>query len=698
MSTNYVISVDCGGTFTDCVAISDDGVVTRAKSPSTPKDFSVGVLNSVKRVAEELNEDFTDVLRSSVMFAHGTTVATNALLTRSGSKTAYLTTLGHEDAIIIGRTYQKVAGLTEAEVVDIANLNKAVPIVPRRLIHGVEERIDKNGKVITPINLDSVRSGLDKFVAEGVEAVAVCLLWSFLCPDHENAIRKLIDTEYPDLVASYSNDLAPVIKEYERGATTIINAYLTQNVANYLTKLQGELIECGVSSTPVVMQSSGGVMSIEKAKDRPVRLLTSGPAGGVIGAKFLGEILGYPNIVTTDVGGTSFDVGLVVEGAAQFTNIATFDKYEVALPVIDVATIGAGGGSVGWIEPDTGMLRVGPQSAGAEPGPACYDLGGTQPTVTDANVVLGRINPDFFLGGRQQLNSDASYRAFEPLANALGMSVPEAAAGVIDIADENMADLVRRVTIERGYDPRDFVLFAFGGAGPMHAGAYGRAAGCESILIPTQASEFSAFGIAGSDMMVVEELSNPRTAPFEPAEFDDFFRPLEQSAIESLRENGISDDRMQLQRYVRLRYKGQVHEVETPISAGEIGESQIEEMLDNFEKIYETKYGHGTASADVTMYAITYCVHGFGAMNIPELVKHKREGADVSAALKSRRQVYFRDAGGFTDTNIYDGAKLRAGHCFSGPAIVESVDTTAIIHPGQEVEVDSYENILIKEV
>ena len=515
------------------------------------------------------------MLLNSVLFAHGTTVATNALLTRNGSKTGYLTTRGHEDAVIIGRTFQKVAGLTETELADVANLDKAVPIVPRKLIHGIEERIDKNGKIITPINLDSVRKALDTLAAEGIEAVAVCLLWSFLCPDHENAIQEIIRAEYANLTASYSHEIAPVIKEYERGAATIINAYLTKNVASYLSRLHRELADGGIKTTPVVMQSSGGVMALEKAKNRPVRLLTSGPAGGVIGARLLGKILDYPNIVTTDVGGTSFDVGLVVDGEAQFTNIATFDKYEVALPVIDVATIGAGGGSIGWIEPDTGVLRVGPHSAGAEPGPACYNMGGARPTVTDANVVLGRINPDYFLGGRRQLDGRASWKAFEPLAEALGLSVPEAASGVIDIADEHMADLVRRVTIERGYDPRKFVLFAFGGAGPMHAGAYGRGAGCKSILIPRDASEFSAFGIAGSDIMVVEELSNPRTAPFNADEFNEFFRQLTQSAKNNLAENGIPEERMLLQRFVRLRYKGQVHEVETPIPGTWIGDAEL---------------------------------------------------------------------------------------------------------------------------
>lgn len=696
MENTYVIGVDSGGTFTDCVAIAADGSVARAKAPSTPSDFSIGVINSVKRVAEELNEDYKKLLSGCVLFAHGTTVATNALLTRNGSKTGYLTTKGHEDAIIIGRTFQKVAGLTEFEVADVANLSKATPIVPRSRIYGLNERIDKNGKIITPLDLDSARRGLDALVAEGVNSVAVCLLWSFIRPDHELAVKELIETEYPQLMASYSHEIAPVIKEYERGASTVVNAYLTRNVASYLGKLRDNLAEDGLKTNAVVMQSSGGVTAIERASSKPVRLLTSGPAGGVVGAKYVGDMLGYRNIVTTDVGGTSFDVGLVVEGEAQFTNIAIFDKFEIAMPVIDVATIGAGGGSIGWLEPDTGILRVGPQSAGAEPGPACYNMGGTQPTVTDANVVLGRINPDYFLGGRRKLDKAASWRAFEPLAAALGMSVPEAAAGVIDIADEHMADLVRRVTIERGCDPRDFVVFAFGGAGPMHAAAYAPAAGCNSILMPKEASEFSAFGIAGSDVMVVEELSNPRTAPFDPEEFNRFFEQLDDAATLGLRQNGVPLDRIELKRFVRLRYRGQVHEVEAPIASGKIGQKEIKEMLENFERIYERKYGHGTATSNVTMYAITFRVHGFGRLIRPELAIQPLGAPDASAAVKTHRDVYYRSTGGFTRTPIYDGELLRPGHCFQGPAIIESVDTTAVIHPGQDVSIDASDNVLVK--
>lgn len=696
MSASYVVAVDSGGTFSDCVAIASDGAIARAKAPSTPPDYSVGVLESVQRVSEELGLSLDELLQSAILFGHGTTVATNTLLTRTGSKTGLLTTRGHEDAMIIGRTFQKAAGLGEGEIADVANLDKAVPLVPPTLIQGVPERIDARGEVVAPLDLDAVRKALDRLVAAGVESVAICLLWSFLNPTHEQAIRDLLEREYPQLAVSVSHELAPVIKEYERAATTVINAYLTRRTARYLDALRDRIAEHGFRPMPVVMQSSGGVLSVELAKSRAVGLLTSGPAGGVIGAQVLGRILGYPNIITTDVGGTSFDVGLVVDGQAQFSNVATFDKYQIVLPVIDVATIGAGGGSIAWIEPDTGVLRVGPQSAGARPGPACYGLGGTEPTVTDANVVLGRINPDYFLGGRQRLDAERSHRAVEQIARVLGLDVPETAMGIVDIVDAHMADLVRKVTIERGYDPRQFVLFAFGGAGPMHAPAYGPEAGCDRILAPALASEFSAFGIAGSDVMIVEELSDPMVAPFDVARLNEIYALLEAKAVRNLRANGIEEERMYFQRYVRLRYRGQVHEVETPVPGRPLGEEHLAEVLATFERIYETKYGKGTAYKHAGMQAITYRVHGFGRLYPPVLARQTIGSPSPSSALETHRPVYFRETAGFVATPIYAADRLRGGHELVGPAIVQASDTTVVIHPGQRARVDPYLNIVIE--
>jgi len=691
----YVVAVDSGGTFTDCVAVASDGTIARAKAASTPSDYSAGVLASVERVAEELELPLRELLERTILFGHGTTVATNTLLTRTGSRTGMLTTKGHEDAVVIGRTYQKVAGLNEDELADVARLDKAVPIVPRPLIRGIQERVDARGQVASPLDLESARQALDGLVAEGVDAVAVCLLWSFLNPAHERAIGELIEREYPQLALSVSHELAPVVKEYERGAATMINAYVMRKTGRYLEALRERLAAEGFASMPVVMQSSGGVLSAELAKSRPVGLLTSGPAGGVIGAQVLGRILGYENIITTDVGGTSFDVGLVVGGEAQFADTATFEKYELALPVIDVATIGAGGGSIAWIEDDTGVLRVGPLSAGAEPGPACYGLGGTEATVTDANVVLGRINPDFFLGGRRALDAALAYEAVARIARRLGLTAAEAAMGIVDIADAHMADLVRKVTVERGYVPREFVLFAFGGAGPAHAAAFGTAAGCHRIVVPTLASEFSAFGIAGSDAMVVQELSDPMFEPFDAARFGTLFAELEAAAARELRADGVSDERISFQRYVRLRYRGQVHEVETPVPPGRLGEAELAETVRAFERLYETKFGRGTTYASAGLQAITFRVHGFGRLYAPALAPRPLGAADASAAVKAERPVYFRECGDFVDTPVYAADRLAAGHRFEGPAIVEAVDTTVVVHPGQRADVDAYLNVVV---
>lgn len=695
MSDTYVIAVDSGGTFTDAVAIASDGSIARAKAPSTPSDFSQGVVDAVRLVSEGLGVELRELLGRTIAFAHGTTVATNTLLTRTGSKTGLLTTKGHEDAVVIGRTYQKAAGLNESELADVANLDKALSIVPRTLIEGVPERIDARGQVISPLDLDAVRAALERLLTEDVEAVGVCLLWSFLNPAHEAAILELVEREHPEIVVCASSAIAPVIGEYERTTSTMINAYVARRTSTYLTALSERLAEHGFASTPMVMQSSGGVLSIERAKALPVRLLTSGPAGGVIGAQVLGRLLGYPNVITTDVGGTSFDVGLVVEGEAQFATTAIFDRYELALPVIDVATIGAGGGSIAWIEADTGVLQVGPRSAGAEPGPACYGLGGTEATVTDADLVLGRIDPGFFLGGRRPLEAGPAHSAVAALAERLGFDVAETAMGIIDIADAHMADLVRKVTVERGFDPREFVLFAFGGAGPMHACAYGPAAGCKTIVVPSAASEFSAFGIGGSDVMVVEERSQPMQAPFDPDVLDGIYAQLEARARRDLLANGIDEERTYVHRFARLRYRGQVNEIDAPVPSGRLDEAEVERALTSFERIYEQRYGKGTAYRHAGIQAITFRVHAFGRLHEPDLRPRDEAGVDPADAHKGERLVYFRSAGGFVATPIYAYERLTAGNIVAGPAVIEAVDTTVVVHPGQEARVDGFLDLVI---
>ena len=690
-----LVAVDSGGTFTDCVVLDAAGRVTTAKAPSTPSDFSEGVVQSVSRAAAVEDLDLRGILHSTTSFCHGTTVATNALLTRSGSVVGLVTTKGHEDAIIVGRTIQKAAGLTESELSNLAHLEKAVPVVPRPLIRGVTERIDYRGSVVVPVDVDEAARAADELSDAGVEAIAVCFLWSFMNPDHERAVAELIRSRHPDLLVTVSHEVAPVIKEYERCATTVLNGYLSGTTHAYISKLQERLADGGLAGDPVIMQSIGGVSSAEASKGRAVALLGSGPTGGVFGAAALGRLIGADNIVTTDVGGTSFDVGLVVDGEPLVVGTPVFDKYHTVLPVIDVTSIGAGGGSLAWIEPGTGLIKVGPQSAGAVPGPACYGTGGTLPTVTDANLVLGRLDPGYFLGGERRLHTDLADDAIRAhVAEPAGLPVTEAAMAIVDILDARMADLVRTSTIGRGYDPREFALFAFGGAGPLHVGAYAADVGTRLTVVPTNSAVFSAFGIAASDPVAVVQASDPMVAPFDPERLEEIYVALAAGAVEELRANGVAPEDITTNREVEMRYRGQVHEVRVPVPDGPLGAESLAVTMEEFRRRYNRRYGSG-AAADAAIEARTFVVRGVGRQAKPELRPAALSGEDPSPALVAERQVYFRPLGGFVPTPIYRRELLVPGNSVGGHAVIEAVDTTMVIHPGQRAEVDAWGNILL---
>jgi N-methylhydantoinase A len=686
---SFVVAVDSGGTFSDCVVIAADGSTTTGKAASTPPDFSRGVLDAVASAAEQLGLSTSELLERSVLFAHGTTVATNALLTRTGSPTGLITTRGHEDAVIIGRTFQKVAGLTEAEMTQVSRLSKPAPIAPRELIAGIDERIDARGEVVVALDEASLETAAARLLSLGAESIAVSLLWSFLNPVHEHAVRAWFERNHPDIPVSLSSDLAPVIREYERGITVTLNGYLLRQTSEYLRTLVGRLRDSGYGRQAVVMQSSGGVMPIERARTHAVTLLTSGPAGGVMAAKALADRLGDRDVITTDVGGTSFDVGLIVDGQPQFAESPIFAQFQLVTPMIDVATIGAGGGSIAWIEPETGLLRVGPQSAGADPGPACYGRGGSEPTVTDANVVLGRLNPDYFLGGRQTLDADASFAAIGKLGSALGMSEQEAALAVARIADAHMTDLIRRVSVERGYDPRRFVIYAFGGAGPPQAGSFGAGLGVKRVVIPALASEFSAFGIGASDLLVVSEASDPCEAPFEVGRLESTFAGLEQRAAAELAASGVAADHTTFQRFARLRYVGQVHELRVPVPRLN-GSDQP--LLEEFQRRYEGKYGSGAAYREAGIQALTFIVHAFGRLNHPAL-DARGGGASGATEPVATREVVFRE--GALATRVYRAEDLGVGARLEGPAIVEARTTTTVVFPGQTAELDELHNLVV---
>ena len=692
----YYVAVDSGGTFSDCVVISDTGEMWTGKSPSTPPNFEKGIINAVYDAAETMGMTGEELFSKCELFSHGTTVATNALLTREGCKTALITTKGHEDAIIIGRIHQKIAGKNSAEVSDMSLHDKAVPIVPKKLIFGISERIDYKGAEIVPLSMEELEKICDKLIEEKVEAVAVSLLWSFRNPEHEKAIGEYIRKRIPGIFISLSCELSSVIGEYERTATTAINAFLSKKTKSYLTDLAQGVKEVGYQHNPLVMKSSGGITSINQAMDTSVSLLMSGPAGGVNGALALSKILGHKNVLTTDVGGTSFDVGMIADGEVVLAEEPVFDAYNVTYPMIDIVSIGAGGGSIAWIEEGTGLLKVGPKSAGAIPGPVCYCKGGTLPTVTDANLVLGRMNPKYFLGGKFALDAEGARKSIAPLAEKLGISVEETALGIVDIADSHMGDLVKKMTVQRGYDPRTFALYAFGGAGPLHVCGFTRGTGIEEIIIPKVSSVFSAFGIAQSNLNAVAEESLTVQLPTDPVALEQKFAVLEQRAEKEIVAAGEAVQNITCEHQMMMRYSGQKHELSVTIPFKLETEKDIEKAIDLFEAKYEMLYGKGTSfrQAGVTLTGIR--VKALGDLGLPRLdgvVTKKKEGKEPEM-----NKVYLKETGGWTDVPFYKYDELPSDFNIQGPAIIISNHTTIYLAPDYRARLDERENLVLNQV
>ncbi|MDZ4246763.1 MAG: hydantoinase/oxoprolinase family protein, partial [Dehalococcoidia bacterium] len=658
---------------------------------------SLGVLDAVSNAASELNMSGQDLLAQSNTFGHGTTISTNAILTRRGAKVGLITSKGHEDAIIIGRVHQKVAGLSEEEIINVALLEKAnPPLVPRALIYGVSERVDRSGSVIVPLNLKEVREAARQLVEDGIEAIAVCFLWSFMNPEHEKQTQEAVRELFPDLPVIISSELAPVMKEYERVSTTVMNAYVGRLTGQYLHKLKKGLEDNGFTGSMNIMSCAGGLMSISEAAGKAIYCIGSGPAGGIMGAVALGEAMGYKNIVASDVGGTSFDVGLIVNGEPVLASAPVVNKYHILAPMVDVVSIGAGGGSIAWIEQETGRLMVGPQSAGSDPGPICYDRGGEEPTVTDADLILGRLDPDYFWGGRMKLNKSRALAVMEQkIAAPLKMDVTEAAAGIVEIVDAHMADLLRKMTIGRGYDPRNFALFCFGGAGPVHFAAYSSDVGVPVAVVPEKAAVFSAYGIALSDTVYIDDMSEPMTMPVNTVRVNEIFQVLEQRVLNKFQQHGIKRDNIALKYFLEMRYKGQVHALFCPVAKEDILSGNIGAMIQSFDGIYEKRYGKGTAFKEAGIEVATLRITGVAKSHNRVSPVGTSSGSAPTAALKGKREVYFKTSGGFTPTDIFEYSKLLPGNEIKGPAIVEAPDTSAVIHPGQKMVVDQYRNLIL---
>ena len=694
----YVIGIDTGGTFTDCVVMDAEGRITAAKASSTPDDFSEGVMESLRYAAERLGLTTEALLRDTARLALGTTVGTNAMLQRRGARVGLITTKGHRDVIHIMRGARGVPGLNNVQVLHFPESGKPDPIVPKPLIAEVSERVDCKGQVVVELNEEETELAIRKLVAKGVEAIAICFLWSFRHAEHERRVKSLVERLAPDVFVCCSADLIPRWGEYERTVATVLNAYLGPVMSRYLGRLESRAQTAGLRYPLQVMQCGGGVIPAAESARRAFLTLDSGPVAGVLASQYLGAIIGAKHLIATDTGGTSFDVGLVWDGEPIASYQSVVQQYEYFVPRIDIRSIGSGGGSIVWVDDVSGTLRVGPISAGAKPGPACYGRGGTQPTVTDADLILGYFDPSYFLGGRLALDADLARASLEPIATRLGMGLVETAAGAVRVVEHQMADLIRKATVQKGYDPRDCVVFAYGGAGPVHAGVYARELGAQSVVVPLGGlcSLWSALGAASADLLHIYEAVDIQPSPFDPARVNAHFAELEERGRTQLHADGITPKEARLTRSADIRYKGQINEVEVPVPPGALDEAALAQLVGDFHRRYETVYGRGAGFREARVEIVTYRVRASAVSAKPRIVAAgEGDRAPSADARAGTRPVYWSELGDFDATPVFWGGKLVAGNVVAGPAIIQAPDTTIVVHPFESARVDAYGNVLI---
>ncbi|MBB6123061.1 hydantoinase/oxoprolinase family protein [Sphingobium subterraneum] len=702
----YTIGVDTGGTFTDTVVVDAEGVVTIGKQLSTPPEFVGGVEASVAAAADALGLSLDSLLEDTKQFLHGTTIVVNALVTGRGAKIGLIATRGFGDTVFIARTTSRSAGLRSDQLHRYAHLSRPKPTIPvsKSLVREVIERVDRDGRVLMPLDEASVRDAIKEMLDEGAEAIAVCLLWSFRHPAHEERVAAIAREIAPDVPVTISSELVRQIGEYERTTTTGYNAAMSGIAADYVDRLSSRLAGNGLKQPPLIMQGNGGVASVAKIRQAPVNLVGSGPAGGVLASRALAAKLGIENVICTDVGGTTFDVGLIVDGDLELTPTTTLHQHRLFLPLVDVVSIGAGGGSLARAEivGGTGRLRVGPESAYSVPGPVCYGRGGTIPTVTDADLILGMLDPEFFLGGQIKLDVEAAREAIRiHVADPLGMSIDEAASGIVEIADSHMADLMRQVTVQRGHDPRKFTAFLFGGGGPLHGSAYAAKLGVRNMVVPggALASVFSAWGIASADINHSFQQSVAMTVPGDPAILNETFEALERAAQEQLSSDGVSKSEQVLQRRVDMRYTMQTNEVTVSLNSDVVNDATLADLAERFSVEYQRLYGKGTGFKDAGI-EITACrVQALGMLSRPEL-KSSISGRGSSSAASQppvyrERSVYWPELHARVSTPVYRQESLEVGSTITGPAIIELPTTTATVRHGQTLVVDEMSNYFI---
>jgi N-methylhydantoinase A len=679
------IGVDAGGTFTDvCLFDEDTAMVEITKVSSTPDDPGQAVVTGVREIL--LAADSRERPENVSYFAHGSTVATNTLLQEHGAVTGLITTGGFRDLLELGR--QRRPKLYDLQV------DKPSALVPRDRRIEVGERVRHDGRIERALDPEEVRSAARSLRRDGIDAVAVCLLYSYLYPAHEQAIRDILAAELPEAFVSLSSEVLPEFREFERLSTVVTNAYVGPVMARYLARLRGRLADLGIQRAPHITQSNGGVISFQTAERHPVRTVLSGPSTGVVGAAHLSGRAGFPDIITFDMGGTSTDVSLVQEGRPKRTSGMELDGRPISTPMLDINTVGAGGGSIAWVD-SGGHLKVGPASAGADPGPVCYARGSEQPTVTDADVVLRVLNPEYLLGGRMPIDADAAAKAINGLAGALGMDLLETAQGIVSVVVANMARAIRVISVQRGYDPRDYTLVAFGGAGPLHAARLAAELDIPNVLIPEKPGALSALGLLMTDLRT--DYSRTRILAVQPSTapaFNDTFDELAATADEWFSAEGIDVARRTVRRWIELRYQGQNYELAVPVPDGPVTEESLGALTEEFASAHERRYGYSAPEEPVE--AVTFRLEATGEVPHAELVASQPASSpDPAAARSGTREVYLPELGGFTSCPVYQRARLRTGQRIDGPAIVEQMDSTTLVLPDQYASVDAYRNLII---
>lgn len=679
----YRIGIDVGGTFTDVTLLnSETGRYYTYKLSSTLQDQSLAIANGTKETLELYGVPVSEI----EYFGHGTTVATNMIIERKGAKTALITTKGFRDLLEIGRQ-------TRPSLYNIME-DKPETLVKRSLRKEISERVTAKGDILRDVDRDEVRAVLKELKKQGVESIAVCFLFSFLNSRNEKIVEECIKEVWPEAYYSVSSTILPEFREFERLSTTVINSYLGPRMKMYIHNLRQRIKEVGVTVEPYITQSNGGVMSISSTIQTPVQTALSGPSAGVMGAVYIAEAAGFKDIITYDMGGTSTDVSLVKDGIAEYTTKRKVCGLPSGVPMIDVHAVGAGGGSIAQID-NAGALKVGPESAGANPGPAAYGLGNENPVVTDANLVLGRINPHYVLGGRLKIDAELSKKAVKTkIADPMGIGTEEAALGIVKVVNSNMARAIRVITVEKGHNPSDFTLVAYGGAGPLHAVHLAQEMGIRTVLIPPAPGALCALGLLTADI----KKSYVRTAI---ASYDEMTPEQINAVMSSLRDEGsawldsekVPSERRKFHGIAEMRYVGQNYELQVEIPTENITVSDIEKMKQDFFVAHEKNYGYYNPNAPVQF--VNFRCEATGIVKKPNLAELETTLDDPSKAEIGRRVVHFEESGA-VDCPVYDRAKFGRAERVNGPCIIEQMDSTTVVPPNTWFSIDKFGNLIIR--